>query len=331
MEFYETIGIDISKATFDVHMHKHELSAQFDNTEKGFKKFQQWIEKHNSISLDQTLFIFESTGIYSLKINRFLEEKSWHFKIISGLEVKKSLGIVRGKNDKVDAKRLALYGYRRREEIIPTPPMVSGIEKLSRLVSLRKRLVTQRAGFLATYKEYSRILDQQEHGTVIKSIKQTIDFFNEQIKVLEKEMDKLIQQDKFLYELLILITSIPGVGPEIARQMIVITNAFTKFKTWRQFASYVGIAPFPYQSGSSIKGKTKVSHYANKKIKTLLTSIALNAIRYNKEIRAYYKRKIAEGKNKYIVINSIRNKIVARIFAVVKRKTPYVELMSYAG
>ena len=106
--------------------------------------------------------------------------------------------------------------------------------------------------------------------------------------------------------------------------MLVSTNNFTGFENGRKYACYSGIAPFPNESGSSIKGKTKVSHLANKKIKTLLSNGANSAKSYDPEIKAYYQRKIKEGKDHKSVINAISCKLVNRVFAVVKRQTPYV-------
>jgi len=103
------------------------------------------------------------------------------------------------------------------------------------------------------------------------------------------------------------------------------------FDNWRKFASYSGTAPFPYRSGTSIKGRTKVSHLANKKIKTLLNMCARSAIVYNPEIKLYYQKRKDNGDNGMSVINIIRNKLISRIFAVVKRGTPYVNICNYAA
>jgi transposase len=113
--------------------------------------------------------------------------------------------------------------------------------------------------------------------------------------------------------------------------MIVYTDCFTKFNDWRKFASYCGIAPFPYQSGSSVKGRTKVSHLANKKIKALINMCAISAIQHNPEMKQYYQRRLEIGKNKMSTINIIRNKLISRVFAVIKRQTPYVDTMKFAA
>jgi len=113
--------------------------------------------------------------------------------------------------------------------------------------------------------------------------------------------------------------------------MLVYSNNFSGFKTWRQFASYVGIAPFEYESGSSIKRGKKVSSLSNKRIKGLLSSAVATSIQHNPEMRVYYQKRVQEGKNKNLVKNIISNKVVSRVFAVVKRGTPYVNLTNYAA
>ncbi|UJH92699.1 IS110 family transposase [Antarcticibacterium sp. 1MA-6-2] len=104
---------------------------------------------------------------------------------------------------------------------------------------------------------------------------------------------------------------------------------FTSFKTWRKFASYIGIAPFPNISGTSIRGKTKISRLANREGKALLHLCAASAIQCNPEMKAYYQRRLDKGKNKMSTLNIIRNKLLARAFAVAERGTPYVNTMGY--
>lgn len=93
----------------------------------------------------------------------------------------------------------------------------------------------------------------------------------------------------------------------------------------KQFACYSGVAPYQYGSGTSIRGKTRVSHMANKTMKTLLHSMAaLVATSCNAEIKIYYERKVAEGKNKMLVLNAVRNKLIHRIFACVKQNRLFI-------
>lgn len=91
----------------------------------------------------------------------------------------------------------------------------------------------------------------------------------------------------------------------------------------RKFACYSGIAPFEYRSGISIRGRTRVNPMANKKMKRYLHKASLTGIKLDEELKKYYERKVAEGKNKMSVLNAVRNKLLARVFAVVNRGFVY--------
>ena len=102
-------------------------------------------------------------------------------------------------------------------------------------------------------------------------------------------------------------------------------------KDWRKLACYADVAPFPYQSGTSIKGRTKVHPLADKKLKSLLNMCAIRAIRYDKELKTYYERKVEEGRAKMLVINNVRRKLLSRVFVVINRKTPFVNTFKFAA
>ena len=117
MNFKEFIGIDISKLTIDVRIHSNQMASVFENNKSGFEKMIKWISKNSPFKKEDMLFGLEHTGIYSLPISIFLSEEKYFFCLISGLEIKRSLGIQRGKNDKIDAKRIAEYVFQKRDKI----------------------------------------------------------------------------------------------------------------------------------------------------------------------------------------------------------------------
>lgn len=331
MRIKQTIGIDISKLTFDVRIYSNQMFSVFENTNKGFKKLIKWVNCNNSFLKEETIFIFEHTGIYSYLLSVFLTEQQLSFALVPGLEIKRSLGIARGKDDKIDATKIALYGYRLRDEIKPYKMPCEDIINLKRLLSLRDRLVKQRAGYKSSLKELSRVLTLKNNKVLLETQEKIIKYLTKQIGIIEQNLDNIINSNDHLKNIFKLVTSVKCVGRQTALFIITYTEAFTKFKTWRQFASYCGTAPFPNSSGTSIRGNTKVSHLANKKIKSLLDLCAKGAIQYNPEMKAFYKRRVNEGKNKMSTINIIRNKLLSRIFAVVNRETPYVDFMKYAA
>lgn len=330
MKFSETIGIDISKSWIDARMHLSGQEKRFENTPCGYKKLIKWVEKYLSDPKETTLFAFEHTGLCSYGLSCFLSSDNYHFILIPGLELNRSMGIVRGKDDRIDAAKIALFAYRRKDEITPYQMPDRVIDHIRRLLSLRDRLVAQRAGFISSLKESANFLKKSQDPDLFQIQERMIHYLSKQIERIDFRLNLIIQQNQRLNQLFGLISSIKGVGPQTAYYMIVLTHGFSKFNNWRKFASYAGTAPFPYQSGSSIKGKTKVNQMANKKIKSLLHSCAMIAIIHNPEMKAYYIQRVEQGKSKMSTINIIRNKLLARIFAVVKRGTPYVNTYGFA-
>ena len=139
------------------------------------------------------------------------------------------------------------------------------------------------------------------------------------------EIDSLINEQEPLKQNFHLLQSIKGVGKILALNAIIKTHNFTRFVNARKFACFCGTAPFPHESGTSIKRKSRVSHLADKQMKSLLDLSAKSAIQYDKELREYYLRRTANGKSKMSTINIVRNKILYRMFAVIKRQTPFSE------
>ena len=240
--------------------------------------------------------------MYSHQLSVFLTEQNIPFVIVPGLEIKRSLGIVRGKDDKIDATKIALYGYRLREELTPSKLPSKAITSLKRLLSIRERLVKQRAGYKASLKEQKRVLIKKDNLILFDVQEKMIVALSKQVDKIEHEMQGIIKENSQLKTIYKLVTSVKGSDPQTALFLIAYSDGFTKFKNARKFASYYGIAPFPNSSGTSIGGRTKVSNLANKKIKSLLDLCANSAIQNNFEMKTYYQKRISDGKNKMSTI-----------------------------
>lgn len=331
MEIKEVIGIDASKLTLDCSIYTKGVQEAFENDPQGIAQMIDWTMDNTTVPREKILFVFEHTGLYTYHLIKCLGQEDCLLRVVPGLEIKRSLGIARGKDDRVDARRIALYGYRTREETVKYKAPDGTLEILKRLSSLRRRLVRQRAGNLSALGEQYRVFGDKDTEILYRAQREVISVLSREITLLDKEIEKLVSGDPGLKKLYKLLTSIKGIGKVTALFLIVYTNGFTIFRTWRKFASYCGIAPFPYRSGTSTRGRTKVSKLANKEGKALLNQCACTAIQHSPEIRAYYQRRVAQGKNKMSTLNIIRNKLLARAFAVVKRGTPYVDTMGYAA
>ena len=147
----QTIGIDVSKLTLDVYIKTEKVHHQFSNDSKGFKQLINWLIKRK-VNLEQTLFCFQHTGWYCLLLSYFLYENNYAYCCVNAIEIKRSMGLKRGKSDKADAWEIAHYAWLRREELVPSTPPVKNIIELQRMMSLREQLVKQLTASKNLYK-----------------------------------------------------------------------------------------------------------------------------------------------------------------------------------
>jgi len=327
MDFKEVMGVDVSKKTLDVYLHCQAKHAVYPNTPKGMLALERWL-KQLQIERASLLTCLEHTGLYSLRLTQFLEGGKWPYVLESGLQIKRSMGIKRGKNDKVDAIQIARYAYLHRAELKLCGSSSPALSQLERLLSMRQRLVRQRSGFKVSLSEHLLVLDADDHALLLDVQRQMIHTLSKKISILDQRIQKVIRQDEQMKGLYELVTSVRGIGAVVGTHLLVITKGFRRFSNSRKFASYCGIAPFEHRSGTSLRGRTKVSPFANKNIKALLNMAALSAIQNDRELGKYYQQRVADGKNKMATLNIIRNKLVGRVFAVVKRGTPFVTVYS---
>lgn len=328
MKSYLFIGIDISKATLDVcvispsdnsDIHYH----QFCNNSKGFNQLMKWLkQKSEAVSVENWRVCMENTGMYSLELNCFLDEQGIWQSMQNALQIKRSMGVVRGKTDKADSKTIALYAYRFWDKLKPYILPGRTLLRLRALFAQRERLVSMHSQLL--------VGGQSMNGypkELVKDIQNQNEILLESLAVEIKEIDKFLkeclQEDEGLGNKAKLIQSVPGIGQQTTVYLLLVSRGMTSFATAREFACYSGCAPFEYLSGTSIRGKTKVHYIANRKMKTLLHMAAMNAVTFNDELKAYYQRRIAEGKNPMSVLNAVRFKLICRIFSVIKRNEEF--------
>ena len=320
MKVQHIIGADLSKRTIDLFYRSH---LQIENSKNGFKEMIRWIKEQN-INASEVMIVMEHTGLYSFCFENFLHEHCIAFSKVNALAVKRSIGLVRGKSDKIDARRLAQYGYEKRETLSIEPLASKELQRLQLLYTTRERLVRHKAALLNAISEYKNI-GVAESDVIMITQKRMVKSFEKEVAKLQDEMDQIIEINPSIQQNLHLLQSIKGVGKVVSIATIIKTKNFTRFSNARKFACFCGTAPFEHTSGTSIRGKTRVSHLADKTMKTLLDLSAKAAIQYDKELRGYYLRRTENGKSKMSTINIVRNKILYRMFAVVKRQTPFVE------
>ena len=257
MQIFYFIGVDVSKNKFDICvMSKSKVlkEDQVSNHPQAIASVIAGIKEELSMNNDSFIICAEHTGQYTYPLIcacKSVECKLW---LENPSQIKYCSGVTRGKNNKVDARRIAEYAMR----------------------------------FLDKAKPYKRPTEE-----------------------------------------LMRFKSVEGVGTVIAMNMIIATEAFTRFDNPRQFNCYVGVAPFSYTSGTSQHSCNRVSQRAVKYIKCLLHMAAV-AIAHKKrgDLKTYFERKVAEGKNKMTVLNAVRAKLVARMFTVIRNNRIYQPILT---
>ena len=317
------IGVDVSKLTLDLYLNKTKAHLKIENETEGFKSVLKWCQELK-VDLSEVIFAMEHTGGYEYKFIQFLMSKNISFIRIPALAIKRSLGIVRGKNDKVDAKRIAVYTEEKQNSLEPSKPLNTAIIELKELLGFRKRIVRETAGYKSSVKERQHIYPDRKQDFMIKSMQQKIKANEALLEKIETKIKELIQSDDSICQNYKLLTTIKGIGPVNAWMTIAYTENFKSFPDARSYAVYVGVVPFDYSSGTSLKGRKRISPLANKELKQELNQAALSAIQCDKELSLYAERK-RETKHFKIVLNNVKFKLILRMFAIIKKQQPYVD------
>lgn len=326
MSYQWFIGTDVSKQTLDITIlnnSEKKMYEQIDNSYQSIKSFLKKLVNEKKVFLNDCIFCLEHTGIYNSHFLKVMEEKKLAVCLESSVHIKQSGGLLRGKNDKVDSYRIALYAFKNKEFLTLWQPERNVIRHLKRLSGVRERLINARKQIANTIKEDKKFNDKKASAQMENCCKQSIKALQEDIKKTEEEIKKVIASDDKLKELFSIIESVPGVGKITATEIVINTNEFRKINDPRKYACYAGVAPFEHSSGTSVRGKTRTSKKANLKAKSLLHMSALVAARFSEDLRKYYERKVAEGKNKMNVLNAVKNKLIHRIFACVNQRRLY--------
>lgn len=334
IKFKAFTGIDISKKTFDAALvFPGTVGAHhqcFPQTEEGFAAFIKWLESYGII-LQDTLICMEHTGLYTNGIIRFLVGLKAHLWVEMAIKIKRSMGLQRGTDDKASSITIAEYAMRFTDRARLWKPVDTQIYRLRDLISQRDRIVNAIKQLSVPVEEMKQCGAAKEARDLERLQQPAINGLEKAKEKIEASINDFIASDEAIHKTISLVCSIKGVGLQTAASLYAYTKGFTMFENAKQLACYCGVVPFSKNSGTSVRYKPGVSPFANRKLKSLLYLCAMSALRWDKEIKAYYERKVNEGKNKMSVINAIRNKLLLRIFAVLRDERPYVENYQPAG
>lgn len=326
------VGIDVSKKTFDVVLLCTEGNSashqSFEQSAQGYKQFSVWLKKLGADS-SNTLCCMEHTGLYSDGLISYLLEMGCPLWVEMAIKIKRSMGLQRGGDDKASARMIAEYALRFNDRARLWKPVDTKLLEIRALLKQRERMLVSLKQLQVPVNEFKEC-GQVALALQLSKNQQTVTrHLQEAVKKIESQIAALVASDEELSQAVKRITSIKGVGLQTATSLLVYTKGFTMFENGKQLACYCGVVPFSKSSGTSVRTKPSVSPFANRRLKSLLHLCAMAALRHDAEIKAYYQRKVQEGKNKMLVINAIRNKLLQRIYALLRDKRSYEENYVY--
>lgn len=324
MDYSYYLGVDVSKHHLDlclVDATNELLRIQCANTCSAITEILSELPVED---LQAVLVCAEYTGMYTYRLLQAAGQVGVQVWLEHPTQLLLSSGMHRGKNDAIDAARIAWYARRFAARAQPASLGQTALEQLKYLLSERRLLVTDRAKYKAQLKDQRGYMPGEVYEDKARRLRQIITCFDDQITQIETRMDQVIADDPVLARHRELLESIPGVGPRLAVYVMVASQGFTRFSDPRAFSCHAGIAPFSYHSGIHTHSRARVSHRADKQLKSLLHMAALSVVSRPGELQDYYLRKCGEGKPKMSVLNAVRSKLVHRMFAVIKRNQKYI-------
>ena len=319
-----TIGIDVSKDKLDICWLRDLASKRvktkiFKNTIKSHQALLDWTIKTTGYSVNDIQFVMEATGVYHEAVAYFLYQAGVRVIVVNPALIKayaSSLGH-RSKTDKKDSYVIARYGQTQHPAVWQPEP-----EAIRHLKALLAR-------YSAVEKDLQREQNRLEKSTIaqhpdiiIESIRQMIQALEIERKRLKKQIDGHIDQNPMLKKDRQLLESIPGIGTILSMHMVALFRS-RDFNKASQLAAYLGLIPIQHESGSSIRGRSRLSKAGNPMVRAKLYLPAVVATRYNPDIQIQYQRLLSKGKSKMAAIGAAMRKLVHICFGVLKHQTPY--------
>ncbi len=222
------------------------------------------------MSNDSFIICAEHTGQYTYPLMCACKSVGCKLWLENPSQIKYCSGVTRGKNDKVDARRIAEYAMRFLDKAKPYKRPTEELVRLKQLEAERSLYLTDLAKYKAQLTDQDGFMEDKIFKRKARRLKAMINSLEKTLKEIAAEMADVIDASEELSRQMKLLKSVEGVGSVVAMNMIIATEAFTRFDNPRQFNCYVGVAPFAYTSGTSQHSRNRVSQRAVKYIKCLL-------------------------------------------------------------
>ncbi len=323
------VGIDIASTSFFAAAgrdnkgiwHLSVKPKRFENEYDSLPKFLSWMQE-NHILPNNSIICMEATGVYNEILAHFLFVNQYRLSIQSPLDVKRAFKPIGHKTDPVDSCQIAEYAYRFYDELNQWRPREEILEQIKTLLATREQFIKQKTA----QKNALHAIKRKVVRTPLaeKLHEDGILRLEENIKAIENEIERLIDQDPTYKQMIGLLMSIPGIGFTLASHLLIVLKSSPEPFNARKMAAFIGICPYQHRSGSSVNRPASSRHYGPPGLRRLLYLAAMSVRMHNPYFRQYFARKVLDGKPKKLVLNNIANKLLRIVCAVARTRTPFI-------
>lgn len=292
----------------------------FANTAKGFAALSVWLKKHT----EQTLairFVMEATGVYHESLAYFLDDNGYELSVVMPNKISNYFRTLTVKTitDKTASEAITLFGLERKLDRWQRPkPVYKSMRQLTRE---RDQIVEERT--MVKNHLHAELIEAVPNKNSIQRIKERIKMLNRQEEEIKSEITALIKRDEQLAGDISIISSLTGIGELTAVTVLAETNGFELIRNKRQLASYAGFDVKEKQSGTSVKGKSRISKKGNKHIRKAMYLPSLSAIRHDERFKAIFTRLVSKHGIKMKAAVAVQRKMLELMFILFKTRVPY--------
>ncbi|WP_161890761.1 IS110 family RNA-guided transposase [Pontibacter russatus] len=310
----KVVGIDVSKDSL-AGCHMRDGKTQHLETENNKTGFKQLIKCCGADSL----YVMEATGIYYLQLAYYLVEQGARVVVVNPVIIRRyiQMHLGKGKSDRKDAQWIMRYGQQ--SEVKQWQPEERVIVECRQLEQVIEQLIKQK--IMVTNSLEALQGQPVTSGLAVKSLKQTLKMLERQVRRMEDEL--VASLEKAFSKEMKLLSSIPGIGRKTAAMLLLFAGGFKDMNNYRQLIAKAGLSPREYTSGTSIRGKVRITKMGGGLIRGKLFMCSFSAKKSNAACKALYDRLVAKGKNGKLALIAVCNKLLKQAFAIVKSGTPY--------
>jgi transposase len=323
-KFNLIVGIDVAKNSLAVCFSQNDVVKDAFTVENNAKGLKTLLDRILTFETDpaKVLIGCENTGKYISKLAMVLQSEGFLLWVLHPLIIASyRVDMQRAKTDETDAEKITNFcsAHQHKASNYNRPDQISS--ELRELFGLRKMLIKERTMNINYLK--SNQDSAVENMMITAVMNKLIAYLNEQITLVEQSIKQLIFANEKLKKQYQLLASIPGIGPVIAQHFLMVTYGFTRFDNWRKFSSFIGCAPFPYRSGTSVRRRTRTSSQGYRSFKADLHQGAMSMIRPGQFFHLYYQTLIAQNVHHLKVINNIMNMLIKIAFQIIRSESEF--------